>query len=118
MNYLIEKQPYSSFCPPMIEENDCKCICFAPFVYCVHYNKIINNDICRFYMTCFWCIEDPNSERHCICCIKDPNTCRVCNLGGGIGPFGFSRSVCFPFCCENNHNNCFIETIICLSLCK
>ena len=92
MSHIIEKQTYSSFYPPMIEENDCKCICFVPFVYCVHHNKILNIDICRSFMTCFWCIEDPKAEKHCIYCIKDPNTCKVCNLGGGIGPFGCGRN--------------------------
>jgi hypothetical protein len=115
---VVPKTHYSFF-PPMIEENDFNCFCYLPLIFCLHQNKVKNQDVCRLCCTCLWCLEDPNAKTHCFCCIENPNTCKTCNLGCGIGPIGYGRDRCYPFCCEVNVNKCGIDDfcfcLLCLS---
>jgi len=107
---------FNKSCFPTVDENDCSCICYGP--YCVHYNKIKNQDICRVALCCLWCIQDPNAEKHhLLCCIKDPNTCSMCNVGGGLGPIGIERYTCYPLCCSGTSNTYDSTPCLCLYSC-
>ena len=105
---------FNRSCFPTVDADDCRCICYGPC--CAHHNKIRNKDICRMALCCLWCIQDPNAEKHhLLCCIKDPNTCAMCNVGGGIGPIGLERTVCYPLCCSGSSSTTY-DPCLCICL--